>query len=139
MDLGLRGKVALVAASSQGLGRAVAEELAIEGASLILCSRGAERLETVCESIREKTGTPVLAVPGDLSVYEDVNRIVQTGFDRFKQIDILVTNAGGPPAGTFDNLSRESWNDATRGLLTSVLDLTRLVLPGMRNGSGGGS
>lgn len=132
MDLGLKGKVALVAAASQGLGRAVAEELAVEGASLILCARGEERLNAACETIRGETGADVLGVTGDLSMFADVEQIVSEGTNRFGQIDILITNTGGPPTGKFETLSRENWEEATRGLLTSVLDLTRLVLPGMK-------
>jgi len=132
MDLGLQGKIALVAAASQGLGRAVAEELAQEGASLILCARNEHRLNIACDEIRERTGTHVIPVAGDLGIYADVERIVNEGLARFGQIDILVTNTGGPPAGTFENLSRESWDTAVSSLLTSVLDLTRLVLPGMK-------
>jgi 3-oxoacyl-[acyl-carrier protein] reductase len=132
MDLGLKGKVALVAAASQGLGRAVAEELAAEGASLILCARGEETLNAACDSIRKMNGTEVLGVAGDLSSSADIERIVSEGVRRFSQIDILVTNTGGPPTGKFEDLSRKDWEGATRGLLTSVLDLTRLVLPGMK-------
>ena len=132
MDLGLKGKVALVAAASQGLGRAVAEELAAEGAALILCARGEETLNSTRQAIRDQTGTDVLGVAGDLSVSTDIERIVREGQQRFGRIDILITNSGGPPTGKFENLSRENWEDATRGLLTSVLDLTRLVLPGMK-------
>ena len=132
MDLGLKEKVALIAAASQGLGRAVAEELAAEGASLILCSRGEERLNRTCDEIRETTGAHVIPVAGDLSVNADVERIFNAGIERFGQIDILVTNTGGPPTGKFETLSRENWDEATHGLLTGVLDLTRLVLPGMK-------
>lgn len=132
MDLGLKGKTALVCAASQGLGRAVADELATEGASLILCSRSADSLEKACNSIREQTSVQVLGVAGDLSLAPDVERIVSAGITHFGKIDILVTNIGGPPAGRFDALDRESWDDAFRSLLTSVLDLTRLVLPGMK-------
>jgi 3-oxoacyl-[acyl-carrier protein] reductase len=132
MDLGIKGKVALVAAASQGLGRAVAEELAAEGASLVLCARGEERLNQTCDEIREGTGVHIIPVVGDLSVTADVERIFKEGIDRFGQIDILVTNTGGPPTGKFETLSRENWDEATRGLLTSVLGLTRLVLPGMK-------
>src|SRR3982751_1769810 len=99
MDLGLKGKVALVAAASQGLGRAVAEELAGEGASLILCARGGERLGSACAAIRQSTGAKVLGVAGDLSVQADIERIVDVGVRRFSQIDILITNTGGPPTG----------------------------------------
>lgn len=132
MDLGLSGKTALVCAASQGLGRAVADELAREGASLILCARGEETLDTACDSIREQSGADVLGVAGDLSIALDVERIVETGVKRFGKIDILVTNIGGPPAGRFEDLGRDAWDDAARLLLGSVLDLTRLVLPGMK-------
>lgn len=132
MDLGLKGKVALVAAASQGLGRAVAEELATEGTSLVLCARGEEALVATCERIGRESGVDVLAVAGDLSIPGDVERIVNAGLERFQKIDILVTNTGGPPTGEFETLSAEDWDAATRGLLTSVLDLTRLVLPGMK-------
>lgn len=132
MDLGLKGKVALVCAASQGLGRAVAVELAAEGASLILCSRNETSLQKVCDSIRDETDVDVLGIAGDLSVSTDIERIVAGGQEQFGQIDILVTNIGGPPAGRFDALSREQWDAAHRLLLTSVLDLTRLVLPGMK-------
>lgn len=132
MELGLTEKVALVAASSRGLGRAVAEELAEEGASLILCARGEALLNEVCDSLSPKLGGRILGVPADLALTADVERVVQLGLERFGRIDILVTNTGGPPAGQFESLSRESWEEAARLLLTSVLDLTRLVLPGMK-------
>jgi 3-oxoacyl-[acyl-carrier protein] reductase len=132
MELGLKGKIALVCAASQGLGFAVADELAAEGASLIICSRGRESLDRATAAIREKHGAEIIAVTGDLSVTADVERIVSKGLEHFGRIDILVTNTGGPPAGSFDSLTAESWDHATRILLTSVLDLTRLVLPGMK-------
>ncbi|HKP69350.1 MAG TPA: SDR family oxidoreductase [Pyrinomonadaceae bacterium] len=132
MDLGIKGKVALVAAASQGLGRAVADELATEGASLVICARGKERLDEACDSIRERTGVDVLGIAGDLSNASDLERIVNEGIARFGQVDILVTNTGGPPAGPFESLSRESWDQAVNGLLFSVVELTRLLLPGMK-------
>jgi 3-oxoacyl-[acyl-carrier protein] reductase len=132
MDLGLRSKVALVAAASQGLGRAVANELAGEGASIIICSRDQQKLDRIAQEIEEQTGSRVAAVAVDLSVTNDIERVVSHGIGRFGRIDILVTNNGGPPTGKFDGLSREAWDNATRSLLTSVLDLTRLVLPGMK-------
>lgn len=132
MDFGLKGKVALVAAASQGLGRAVAAELAREGASLIICSRSEESVQKACGSIRTESGVDVLGVVGDVSVPADVKQIVGTGVAQFGRIDILVTNVGGPPAGRFDALDRKQWANAHDQLLTSVLDLTRLVLPGMK-------
>ena len=132
MDLGLQDKVALVAAASQGLGRAVADELAAEGASVIICSRDQEKLDRVAQEIESRTSSRVAAIAGDLSLTKDIERIVGHGIERFGRIDILVTNNGGPPAGKFDALSREAWGDAYQGLLSSVLDMTRLVLPGMK-------
>lgn len=132
MELGLGGKVALVAAASRGLGRAVAEELAAEGVSLILCARRDEALQKVCHEISQKAGVPVLGVPADLSKTEDVERLFREGMEHFGQINILITNVGGPPAAPFENLSREAWKEATSHLLTSVLDLTRMVLPDMK-------
>ncbi len=132
MDLGLKGKVALVAAASRGLGRAVAEELAAEGASLVLCARGTEALGETCDAITQATGVPVLCVAADVSSAEDVERVVHDGLERFGRIDILVTNSGGPPTGSFESLSRDMWEEATRLTLTSVLNLTRAVLPGMK-------
>ena len=132
MDLGLQGKVALVAAASRGLGRAVAEELATEGASLVLCARGAEALDETRNHIEQTSGTPVLVVPADLSLAGDIANVFSSGLERFGRVDILVTNAGGPPTGQFDTLSRESWEAATRLTLHSALELTRHVLPGMK-------
>jgi 3-oxoacyl-[acyl-carrier protein] reductase len=132
MDLGLQGKVAFVAAASRGLGRAVAEELAAEGASLVLCSRNTDTLSLVGEQIVKTSGVPVFYVAADVSNAEDVTRAVQAGIEKFGRIDILVTNAGGPPAGRFEDLSREMWESATRLTLNSVLELTRATLPGMK-------
>ncbi|MFN2393542.1 MAG: SDR family oxidoreductase [Pyrinomonadaceae bacterium] len=132
MDLGLKGKVAFVAAASKGLGRAVAEELATEGTSLVLCARNAENLNLVAKQIAETSGVPVLPVTADVSNVEDVARAIQSGIEKFGRIDILVTNAGGPPAGRFEDLSPEVWEVTTRLTFNSVLELTRAVLPGMK-------
>lgn len=132
MDLGLKNKVALVAAGSRGLGRAVAEELAAEGASLLLCARDAQTLAETAAAIAESSGAHVLAVPADVTVINDITRLVEAGIERFGQIDILVTNAGGPPAGTFDKLTREQWDEAIKLTLLSAVELARQVLPGMK-------
>jgi 3-oxoacyl-[acyl-carrier protein] reductase len=132
MDLGLKGKVAFIAAGSQGLGRAVADELANEGALLIINSRSKEKLDALAADIRERTGADVLTAAGDLSSATDLERVVKDGLGHFGKIDILFTNIGGPPAGPFESLSRETWETAAQSLLTSVVELTRLVLPGMK-------
>ncbi|MGD9564411.1 MAG: SDR family oxidoreductase [Pyrinomonadaceae bacterium] len=132
MDLGLDDKVALVTASSGGLGLAVARELATEGAKVVMCSRGGDVLRDASTKIARQTHSDILGVPGDLSKSSDIERIVAAGIERFGRIDILVTNSGGPQAGSFESLGRQHWDDAVHGLLTSVVELTRLVLPGMK-------
>ena len=132
MDLGLKDRVALIAASSQGLGRAVAEELAAEGASLVLCARQSQTLAEVAANIADQTGAHVLAVPADVTIVDDIKRVVEAGNERFGHIDILVTNAGGPPAGTFEQITREQWEEAIRLTLFSAIELARQVLPGMK-------
>jgi 3-oxoacyl-[acyl-carrier protein] reductase len=132
MDLGLKDKVALVAAGSRGLGRAVAEELATEGASLVICARDAATLAETTAAIADETGAHVLGVPADVTDPAQVQRLVASGNERFGRIDILVTNAGGPPAGRFDQLTQEQWEHATRLTLYSAVHLTREVLPGMK-------
>jgi len=132
MDLGLRGKVALVAAASRGLGRAVALGLANEGAKLVLCARGAEGLESARAAIAKETGVEIHTVVADLSNAADVETVTSQALTRFGQVDILVTNAGGPPAGTFEKHSWEAWERAVNLTLRSVVELTRAVLPGMR-------
>lgn len=132
MDLGLKDKVALVAAGSRGLGRAVAEELAAEGASLVLCARDAATLAETTAAIADQTGAHVLGVPADVTEAAQVKQLVASGIDRFGRIDILVTNAGGPPAGRFDQLTQEQWEHAARLTLYSAVHLAREVLPGMK-------
>lgn len=132
MDLGLRGKVALVAASSMGLGRAVAEELAREGANLVMCARGEERLVATAQAIRSETGVRVETVAADLSDMNAVQRVADTAMRAFGRVDVLVTNAGGPPAGPFESHSHETWQAAVRQNLDSVVELVRAVLPGMK-------
>lgn len=132
MDLGLKNKVALVAAASRGLGRAVAEELAAEGASLVICSRKAETIDRVANEIKAATGAEVLGLGADVSNPDDVAQLVNAGIERFGRIDILVTNAGGPPAGQFESFTLQQWEDATRLLLHSAVELARHVLPGMK-------
>jgi 3-oxoacyl-[acyl-carrier protein] reductase len=132
MDLGLCHKVALVAAGSRGLGRAVAEELAAEGASLVLCARDSRTLDETAAAIAKSSNAHVLALPADVTVTDDIKRVVDAGIDRFGRIDILVTNAGGPPAGRFEQVTHEQWEDAIRLTLFSAIELTRQVLPGMK-------
>jgi 3-oxoacyl-[acyl-carrier protein] reductase len=132
MDLGLKNKVALVAAASRGLGRAVAEELATEGAALIICSRNEAKINQAAKEIAEAQGAKVLAAVADVSNPEDVKRLTEFAIERLGRIDILVTNSGGPPAGPFESFTLDQWEAATKLLLHSSVELARQVLPGMK-------
>ncbi|HWL39807.1 MAG TPA: SDR family oxidoreductase [Gemmatimonadaceae bacterium] len=132
MDLGLEGKVALVAASSRGLGRAIAEELAAEGARVVICARGEQALRATAAEIRSAHGADVLDVVADVSDSSQTKRLVDTAMDRHGRIDILVNNSGGPPSGKFENLTHEMWDAAAQLLLHGTVGLTRLVLGGMK-------
>jgi 3-oxoacyl-[acyl-carrier protein] reductase len=132
MDLGLRGRVALIAGSSRGLGRAVAEELAAEGAQLVLTARGESALRETASEIERAHGVRVVAVPADLGDASSVDQLIAVALDTFGQVDVLVTNTGGPPAGSFESLPHQAWQDASRNLLESVLLLTRPLLAGMK-------
>lgn len=132
MDLGLRNKVALVAAASRGLGRAIADALAAEGTSLVICARGADELEIAKRSIESRTGANVHAIAADVSDLAQLQRLASQAVAKWGRIDILVTNAGGPPAGTFDTHAWETWERAVNLTLRSAVELTRAVLPGMR-------
>lgn len=131
MDLGLKGRAGLVAASSAGIGRAIAEALAAEGMDLAICARTEGPLEETRREL-EKYGGRYLAVPVDLSEPGGVKEVVAAAFEAFGGVDVLVTNTGGPPAGPFEAHSPEVWEHAVRQNLFSVLNLVREVLPGMR-------
>jgi 3-oxoacyl-[acyl-carrier protein] reductase len=132
MDLGLRGKAALVTAASRGLGRAIAEALAAEGASLVICARGADALGEARAAIAERTGANVDMVAADVATQEGIDRAWQYTRDRLGRVDVLITNAGGPPSGPFESHEWETWQQAVELTLRSAVELTRLVLPGMK-------
>ncbi len=132
MDLGLSGKRVLVAASSRGLGAAAALEFAREGAKVAICARNADRLQATAESIRAETGSEVFPVVADLTVPDDIERLTSSVIERFGGLDILVTNAGGPPSGTFDETPQEAWDAAVQLTLMSAVRLIRAALPALR-------
>jgi 3-oxoacyl-[acyl-carrier protein] reductase len=133
MDLGIRGRVAMVAAASKGLGRAAAEALAAEGCRLSICSRSLDSLEPV----RAALGDDTLAVACDVSRAEDLQRWFDETIARFGRVDILVTNTGGPPAAPFQKLSEEQWQSGIESTLMNVVRLCRLVIPDMQKRSWG--
>src|SRR5688500_547238 len=128
MDLGIRNRVAMVAAASKGLGRAIAEALAAEGCRLSICSRSLDTLEPV----REALGGETLAIACDVSNANDLQRWYDETVARFGQVDILVTNTGGPPAAPFMKLTEEQWQSGIDSTLLNVIRLSRMVIPGMQ-------
>jgi len=121
VDLGLQGRVALVGGASRGLGCAV-----------VLCSRDPVTLDRAAAAIEQQTGAETCAAAADLSDAAGVERVVSAAFARFGRVDVLVTNTGGPPAGAFESHSPEAWRGALAQNLESVLNLTRALLPGMK-------
>lgn len=136
MELKLNGKVALVVASSQGLGRAIAEQLVREGAHVMLTSRHEEKLQQVKAEL-ERFGTGRVAYHRvDITSYDEIKSLVQATREAFGKIDILINNAGGPPGGTFEQLEDEQWQQAFELNLLSYIRLIREVLPDMKQEGG---
>lgn len=132
MDLGLKDKVAFVAASGQGLGKSIALDLAREGARVIICDMDTDALREAKREIELAGGTEVLALEGNLSREEDRADIVTRVLEKYNAIDILVTNTGGPPPGKFEDLKKAHWDKAYESLLASPVDLIGKFLPGMK-------
>jgi 3-oxoacyl-[acyl-carrier protein] reductase len=137
MDLGLKGKVALVSGASQGMGRAIARGFAREGAKVSICARGEAALNEAAEEIRHKTGGEVLAMVADMARAEDVQRFVAGSVERFGRLDVVVANAGGPPPGEFMKFTDEDWENAFRLSFLSAMRLARAAVPHMRQAGGG--
>ncbi len=131
MDLGIRGRTAFVAAASRGLGRAIAEALAAEGVRVAVCAR-TDGIRAAAEEIAQHHRVETLGVVADVTVPGDITRAIDETLARFGAIDILVTNAGGPPAGPFESHTPEAWQRATALTLDSVVNLCRAVLPAMK-------
>jgi 3-oxoacyl-[acyl-carrier protein] reductase len=132
MDFGLKDRVALVAAASRGIGYAAALELAREGTRVFLCSRDEARASEAAEKIHKETGANVAGIAADVTNGADCERLVRLATERAGRVDICVTNAGGPPATTFDTTDIEMFRDAFELNALSAIRLAKLVLPGMR-------
>jgi 3-oxoacyl-[acyl-carrier protein] reductase len=132
MDLGLKGRGVIVAASSQGIGRAAAESFAREGAQVAMCARTDATLQEAAGAIRQATGAEVLAEPVDVTDSGQVQRFVELVAKRFGRIDVCVTNAGGPPAKNFLSLSPDEWRKAVDLNFMSVVHLAKAVIPYMQ-------
>lgn len=132
MDLGLEGKVAIVGGSSRGLGRASAEALAREGASVVICARNEGPLRQTAAEIAAASPGPVHAVVMDMSVHADITRLMAETVARFGRVDIVVNNAGGPPGGSPLDMTEGQWGLAVEQNLLSAVRLTREAIPFMR-------
>jgi 3-oxoacyl-[acyl-carrier protein] reductase len=131
LRLGLEGRVALVGGASRGLGRAVAEELAAEGASLALTARDPGTLAVAADAVG------ALALPADLSAEGEPARVVEACAENFGRLHIVVANAGGPPAGGFESFGPDEWRAATALVLTSAIQLATSAVPHMRRAGWG--
>ncbi|MBG9448521.1 3-oxoacyl-ACP reductase [Cytobacillus firmus] len=136
MDFGLEGKTALVIASSQGLGKAIAAQLVNEGANVMLTSRDEEKLLKVKEQLQQEGKGNVSSFRCDITKPGDIKALVQKTRDDFGGIDILINNAGGPPGGTFDAFDDEDWQKAFELNLLSYIRLIREVLPDLKKAGG---
>jgi 3-oxoacyl-[acyl-carrier protein] reductase len=132
MEMGIQGKVAAVAASSQGLGFACAMGLAREGASIAICSRDRERIDEAARVIHEETGAVVYATVVDVSRQEECIRFVDETVKQFGGLDILVTNTGGPVPGALDEINFDHVRDGFDSTLMSAIVMMKTTVPHMR-------
>jgi 3-oxoacyl-[acyl-carrier protein] reductase len=137
MELGLRGKVAMVAASSKGLGYGVAQELAREGARVSIGSRTQSEIDTAAQHLARETGGDILPNVLDAADPDSISRWLDRTLEAFGGVDMLVVNAGGPPAGKFDDFDDTAWQRAFELTLMSAVRMIRAVLPSMRERGGG--
>lgn len=137
MDYEIDGNTALVTASSSGLGKASAKALASEGVDIVINGRSEDRLDKAVTDVRSVAKGDTLAVQGDLTDPDDIKRLVDRTANEFGGIDHLVTNAGGPPSGSFMEMDDEDWYNAFDLLVMSVVRLVREAAPYLREDSGG--
>ncbi|MGB3643223.1 MAG: SDR family oxidoreductase [Mesorhizobium sp.] len=138
MDLGLNGKVAIVGGASGGIGYAISERLAREGCKLVMWARRDPALSDAVARVREAAGdVEIVPVLADVRKAEDHERVVNTALERFGRMDVLVHNDGAPPLGPLMSFDDEAWNKAVNQMLMSIVRLSRLCVPSMRdNGEG---
>lgn len=137
MDLKITAKKALITGASQGLGFAIAKELYREGASVTIVSRSAKHLEEAKQALWQEGQGEVITIPADLSKKEEIERMLKEVEERFGSVDILLANAGGPPVGTFAELSDQDFYQAFETNFMSTVRLIRGLLPGMKEKGAG--
>jgi 3-oxoacyl-[acyl-carrier protein] reductase len=132
MDLGLKGRVALVPASSKGIGYGVARVLAAEGCKVSISSRNSSSISKARQRLVEETGNKeIFSMKADLNIKEDIAELVRSTNKELGRVDILGYNTGPPKPGTFSELSEDDWNTGISLLLTSAVRLAKAVIPGM--------
>lgn len=131
MDLGMKGKVAIIAGGSQGLGKAVAMEMIREGAKVAIGALDDPELPRAVEEIGSKTGGEVLGIPVDVTNTEEAKDFIRKAIEHYGTVDILVNNAGGPPSKTFLEIDDDLWNLGVRLNLMSTIIMTREAVPTM--------
>jgi 3-oxoacyl-[acyl-carrier protein] reductase len=136
LELGLKGKIAVITGGSDGIGLATALRLAREGAAVALCARRKEPLDQAAARVRE-AGAQVLAVPADMSKKADIDRFIKAVIDRFGRIDILVNNAGTSARGKFLEIEDDAWNADLELKVFGAIRCTRLAVPHMKKQGGG--
>ena len=137
MDLGLKGKVAIVTGGSEGIGRATAQSLGREGARVVICARRADVLERAAQDVAEATGAEIVPVQADMRNPADIERLVQSAVQRFGRLDILVNNAGTSAAGAFESVSDDAWQADLDLKLFGAIRASRAAVPHLRQAGGG--
>src|SRR6266511_4770642 len=132
MDLGLKGRAAIVTGGSRGIGRETARQFLEEGARVMICGRNAETLEKTCAELAQKTGGEIHAVTADMRKEEDIRRLVDAAKERFGTVDILVNNAGQMYSGRFGVLTDEGLKDQFETKIFGFMRAIRLVYPMMQ-------
>lgn len=132
MDLKLDGAKVLVTAASQGLGAATARRFSLEGAHVAINSRSADKLQRTADDISAESGNPVHAIPADVTKNAAAAAMVEQAAEKLGGLDVIVTNAGGPPAGVFDDFEQDAWESAVQLNLLSAVNLIRAALPHLR-------
>lgn len=135
MDLGVQGKVALVSAASKGLGFGVARALAQDGARVSICSRHEDEARAAAQKLHDETGADVMSTPCDVTKPEDIEHWVYQTVAAWGTVDMLLVNAGGPPAGLIKDVTDAQWQAAFELTLMSSVRMIRAALPHMKPGS----
>lgn len=132
MDLGLKGKKALVCASSKGLGKGIAKGLAMEGAEVLMCARSEDALLSAAEEVKAVAAAPVHSIPCDLSTREGRDQLVQEAWANLGHVDILIHNVGGPPPSKVETTSLDAWEQGFQQNFLSIAQLNEAFVPGMK-------